>query len=305
MIFNHTIHATDIHSLTNQHITINRCEIERTDNVLDLALTNDGYFVVSQGKKNSELLFTRYGKFRINQDDYIVTENGSYLLGINSKSDPNKLSKLKISWKSLPPKVTSKVSMILNLDHNLQDNSSFKSESNIFDEVGGQHSLEIEYKKNSDNSWGAQVFVDDIKLNKGMLIFRANGKLKQQEGLSHIHWPSKYGLNQLKIDYKGTTSYASPSSIESIRGDGYVRGSLAGVMVDNHGSVSLFYTNGQFKKLKHTIAVAKFANPNYLDPVLDHLYRSSEKSGSQRLHRLNSEYAILSGALEKEPCFVG
>ena len=91
-----SLHANSLYKFSNQPLSINQCTIDETNNTLDLALTNDGYFVISLGKKNSELLFTRYGRLMLDKDNYIVTEKGYYLLGINKKSDPNKLNKFKI-----------------------------------------------------------------------------------------------------------------------------------------------------------------------------------------------------------------
>lgn len=297
------VYAVSLYKFANQPLTINRCVVEPTENALDLALINDGYFVVSHGKKDSELLFTRYGSFFLDADNYIRTISGDYLIGINKKSETNKLSKLKISGNNLPPKATSKVGIVINLPAMAVEGESYLTKSVIYDSISGAHTLTVEHTKISSHTWSTQVFVDDIKLIKGKLIFGKTGKLSKQEGLTHIQWPTDYGLNDLTIDYATSTAYASPFNLQSIQSNGYKLGLLIGLEIDKDGGIFLLYNNGQYKGLKNHIAVAKFTNPSYLEFVIDHLYRSTEKSGPQRVHRVNSQHAILSGYLEQEPCF--
>ncbi|KTD82963.1 flagellar hook-basal body complex protein [Legionella waltersii] len=296
------LYAANVYQFSDKPLTVNRCSLIATDNPLDLALMNDGYFVVSKGKKDSELLFTRFGKFLLNRDGYIVSTTGDYLLGINKKSNPNQLSKLKISTSNLPPKATSRVNTALNLPATARENDSYLSNGLLYDSISGTHSLSLEYTKIGLNTWSVQVTVDEMKLNTGTLTFKNNGVLSEQEGLSSIQWPTAYGLNELKIDHTQSTSYASPFVIQHMSNNGYPVGLLTGLTISRDGGVNLLYTNGQYRELKNHIAVAKFLNPTYLEFVRDHFYRPTEKSGPQRLHRVNSDYAVLSGFLEQEPC---
>lgn len=303
MLVTPQLYASNLYRFSSEPLKINQCSLVATGNVLDLALNNDGYFVVSHGKKDSALLFTRYGSLLLNSDGYIVTNGGDYLLGINKKSDPNNLSKLKISMNQIPPKATSKVNIIINLPAMALEGDHFESSITIYDSISGAHILTVDYTKIGLNTWSAQVLVDNVKLNKGKLIFKSNGEISKQEGLAHILWPTDYGLNDLKMDYSMSTAYAAPFSIQAMSNNGYPVGTLVGLSIDRDGGIFLMYDNGISKELKNHIAVAKFTNPTYLEFVMDHLYRPTEKSGPQRLHRVNSQYAVLSGYLEQEPCF--
>ncbi|BCA95373.1 hypothetical protein TUM19329_17340 [Legionella antarctica] len=295
-------YAGNLYKLSNESLKINRCDLVETGNTLDLALSNDGYFVVSQGKKNRELFFTRFGQLFLDMDGYMRTSRGDYLLGINKKSDPNKLSKLKISTNHLPPKATTKVNLVVNLPAIASDGDYVQTNGTLYDSISASHVLTIKYTKINFQTWDAQVFVDDIKLNKGKLIFKPSGELSNQEGLSHNQWPTNYGLNDLNIDHSSSTAYASSFYVQSISHNGYSLGALVALTIDQNGGIFLMYDNGQHKELKNHIAVAKFTNPNYLEFVTNHLYRPTAKSGPQRLHRMNSQYAVLSGVLEQEPC---
>ncbi|MDR3503583.1 MAG: flagellar hook-basal body complex protein [Legionella sp.] len=295
------LHAGNLYKVGN--VPLSTCALEQTGNPLDLALRNDGYFVVSQGKKESELLFTRYGAMGLDPYGYIRTDSGEYLLGINKKSDPNHLSKLKISFKNLPPKATTQVFMSINLPADAYEGSDYHTSSTIYDSISGTHSLEIDFTNTGTNTWSAQVIVDNIKLNKGSLVFKRNtGKLSKQEGLSHILWPADYGLNEMKVDLAGSTQFVSPFSIQTMSSNGHPLGMLTNVGISLDGGILLLYNNGVTKELENHIAVAKFTNPSYLESVTDHLHKATEKSGPPRLHWTNSLYGVLSGYLEEEPC---
>ncbi|MEX0502781.1 flagellar basal body rod C-terminal domain-containing protein [Alphaproteobacteria bacterium LSUCC0719] len=66
-------------------------ELLSTGNVLDLALTEDGFFMVSGLKETTaadgqnRFLLTRNGSFQLDKDDFIVNENGEYLLDVNQQ----------------------------------------------------------------------------------------------------------------------------------------------------------------------------------------------------------------------------
>jgi|GEM_PF-2800841 len=297
-----TLCASNILKLSNHPLSMVLCEFVQTDNVLDMALANDGYFMLSNGENDGGVLFTRYGNFRLNSESQIVNESGLNLLGINKKSAPNKLSKLKIPTNNLPPKTTSKIDIAINLPTMASDDEVLTTTTTLYDSISKHHELKVDYKKISHSTWTAQVSIDNVSLNQGTLYFDNSGVFSKQDGLSHIQWQTDFGVNDLKIDHTESTATASPFSIQLIANNGYPVGSLSRLEIDINGFIFLVYSNGQSKRLKHTIAVAKFLNPNYLKRVQDHLYMPTDKSGPLRLHRLNSAGAILTGNLEPDPC---
>lgn len=302
LIISSQVHADNLFKLTQKPLTINQCPITATGNALDLALLNPGYFVVSSGKKNSELLFTRFGRLYLDADDYLRTEWGDYLLGITKKSALKHLSKIKIPTKNLAPKATSKIKMGANLPAMASEGDSFVASLMIFDSLSNTDELTIKLTKTGVGMWKAEVFAGKVMLDEGTLRFNANGTLTKQQGLHHVQWPTDSGIQQLKIDFKESTQYAIPFSLFFMHQDGYGVGLFTTVMITINGEIDLLYTNGQSKALKNQIAVALFTNPSYLENVISHLYRPTEKSGQPRLYWKNSEHAVLSGYLEEEPC---
>lgn len=56
--------------------------MQRTDNVLDLAIQGKGFFVI---QTKDGLAYTRDGSFTLNQDKDLVTQDGDYVLGRSGK----------------------------------------------------------------------------------------------------------------------------------------------------------------------------------------------------------------------------
>jgi flagellar hook protein FlgE len=304
LIISPQLHAGNLFKLTKEPLTINHCPIVVTQYPFDLALLNQGYFVVSHGKKDSELLFTRFGKLRFDSNFYLRTDSGDYLLGLTKKSDPKHLSKIKIPLKNLPPKATRKIEIEVNLPAMETQGIVYESLSTIYDSISKEHKLNIKFTRIGDNTWKARVFVGEVALDEGTLVFNTTGTLSKQEGLRHIQWSLDYGINELKIDFKDSTQFGAPFTIAHIDNDGYRVGVFQAASVTMDGEISLIYDNGVSRILKNHIAVAMFTNPGHLEYVISHLYRPSQKSGPPRIHWKNSEHSLCSGCLEDEPCLV-
>lgn len=65
-----------------------------TGNDTDLAISGDGFFTIEYTNKDDETStkYTRAGTFQVNQEGYLVTEDGDYVLGTNNeriKVNPN------------------------------------------------------------------------------------------------------------------------------------------------------------------------------------------------------------------------
>jgi len=298
------VSAGNIYKLTKGPLTINECPIQETNNVMDLALLNKGYFIVSGGKKESELLFTRHGAMSLDRNYYIRTTYGDYLLAVSKKSDPKHLSKIKIPIKNLAPKATTKMNAIINFPAMATESNVYESNMIIYDSLSIAHVVTLKSAKIGPGIWKTRVFIDEIDLDEGTLEFDVSGRLNKQAGLNHIQWPAQYGLHELSINFKSSTQYGNPYAIMSMLQNGYPLGIPEFMDISRDGEITLIYNNGQSKRMKNRIAVALFTNPRYLEQVSKRLYRPTEQSGSARIHWAHSENAILSGGLEEEPCLV-
>jgi flagellar basal-body rod protein FlgG len=57
--------------------------LEKTGNTYDLAIEGDGFFKIQDGEGN--ISYTRNGSFVVNNDEYLVTKQGEYVLDVDSR----------------------------------------------------------------------------------------------------------------------------------------------------------------------------------------------------------------------------
>lgn len=105
-------------SLQSAAQQFNQGSINSTSNVLDMAISGDGFFVVNQG---GEQLYTRAGTFGLDNEGNVITNSGARLqgFGVDESGKPNGiLSDLTIDASLQQPKQTSSVESGVNLDAN-------------------------------------------------------------------------------------------------------------------------------------------------------------------------------------------
>ncbi len=97
---------------------------EFTDNSLDLAISGQGFYVVSQNQAGTDLSYTRAGEFGVNADGYIVTNDGRYLqafpvdpqTGITSSTSLSATSSVILPPSTGAPQATTEIEIGLNLN---------------------------------------------------------------------------------------------------------------------------------------------------------------------------------------------
>jgi flagellar hook protein FlgE len=94
-----------------------------TDNLTDLAIQGQGFFVISNNKtevqESAGKFFTRVGSFVFDKDGYLADSAGGHVEGYMTTRNGNlstKLQDIRIETNSIAPKKTEKVTMDLNLD---------------------------------------------------------------------------------------------------------------------------------------------------------------------------------------------
>lgn len=104
----------------------------------------------------------------------------------------------------------------------------------------------------------------------------------------------------IQVNYTGTTQYGGNSTVDTNRADGHASGTLAGVQIEEDGTVLGVYSNGR-KQPVGTIVLATFANEGALQPVSDTAWTTSNESGAALYSAPGSEMAgkLKPGALEQ------
>jgi flagellar hook protein FlgE len=146
--------------------------ITTTNNNLDLAINNNGFFITKSGSTTNNgsgtLQYTRNGQFQVDREGYLVN-NGDRLEGwsaVNGVIQQGPVGDLKMQTSLLSPKVTSKVGMQVNLDSRLTtptsspldptnpDTFNWSNSTSVYDSLGNPHNLTLYYTNRVGNQLG-------------------------------------------------------------------------------------------------------------------------------------------------------
>lgn len=174
-----------------------RGAVQRTDNLTDLAINGDGFFILSNSNDGLSRSYTRAGNFSLDDDGNLVAANGYRVLGYMMDPDTNvlrsQLEGIKISKAEMvAAKQTSYANFEGNLDNEIAKVTStnlpiytaasgadpedleipsstkyWETTKTVFDNLGGQHTLKFTFIRGleSTTSGGGdgQVSADDDK----------------------------------------------------------------------------------------------------------------------------------------------
>lgn len=305
--------------------------LETTGLTTDLAIQGDAMFVVKKGTQN---FYTRSGNFQLDAQGNLVSptngfvvqgrmaDNGVFLDGIRDIVLP-------VGQKTAA-KATAGVALAGNLNASApiftgtfdatgradpqNKNSWTETSITIYDSLGNQHDLKLQFWKTAADTWSWQV--DGSNLPTGFtppnstpqtLQFDTQGILQtvaptdpplitfQPAGADLVSVTLDLGGNTVN----GITSFAGTSTAVLKDQDGYAAGQLENFSIDRTGLITGAFTNGTNVVLGQ-IVLADFNNPGGLLRVGDNMYAVSGNSGGAVLgYALEGiQSTLTSGALE-------
>ena len=193
-----------------QHVT-QQGGISSTQSATDLALSGNGFFVVSPSPgtgTGQSLLYTRAGSFVPDSIGNLKNTAGLYLMGwpldANGAvpTDRNDLASINVNNLSGKAEATTKLSLKANLQAGTTATGSytagdmaagtvtpdFQRTINVYDSQGGAQPLQVSYVKTSANTWSYEVTYQGAAANigsptnniiaSGTMAFNADGTLK-------------------------------------------------------------------------------------------------------------------------------
>jgi flagellar hook protein FlgE len=154
-----------------------------TENSLDLAITGEGYFAMSNDLDASDFTYTRAGAFKLDADNYVVDSSGNYLqsfpvdetTGDTTSISLSTSSALQIPDSSGSPRATENVYFSFNLDSRAdaptlafdsEDSATYNSSTSttIYDSLGEAHILQVFFVKTdpdvTSNEWTTYATLD-------------------------------------------------------------------------------------------------------------------------------------------------
>lgn len=294
--------------------------INTTNNSMDLALSGQGFFVLSDGGTSA---YTRAGAFQVNNAGYVVNSQQQrlqvYPPSTTGNFNTSTMSDLRLVTNENPPQATANVELVFNLPSsdsvpvttpfNPADESSFNEARSltVYDSLGAAHTASMYYAKTATNEWDMHVSIDGNTLGSQHLVYDQNGNLTTPANgqIALPTYDAAAGLStgaapiNLTFDVARTTQFGDDFSMPSIVQDGFTTGRLIGIDIGSTGEVQARFTNGRSTQLGQ-LAIANFSNPQGLQQVGDTNWAQTSASGQALNGQAgNSGFGLVqSGALE-------
>ncbi len=270
-----------------------------TDNALDLAISGEGFFTVSDG---GATLYTRAGEFGTNRDGYVVNASGHRLQVFPRNAggagfDASRTVDLRLSNADNPPGATTRIEAGFNLPANAvapattpfdaTDPTSFNTSTavTVYDSLGTAHAANLYFTRTANpNEWTVNMQVDGVDVGASTTLqYSDTGTLVSPAG-GQITLPATVPTNgsaplSLTLDVSASTQYGEGFAVSRLGQDGFATGRLAGIDVGEGGVVQARYTNGQSAQIGQ-IAMASFPNPQGLQQVGSTAWAQSFNSGA-------------------------
>ncbi len=261
--------------------------VEFTGNTLDLAITGQGFFTLSN---NGSLTYTRAGAFAADRDGYVTDADGRRLqiyppLG-DGVFNTGELGDLRLLTGQNPPQATTSMELGVNLPADASppatgtfdpsDPTSFNhtTSTTIYDSLGAAHTGAVYFVKEAPlNEWSAYMVVDGTVVGgANALTFDPVGQIVTPAG-GLITLPPYTPANgaadiTMELNLGRTTQFGGSYAVNSLSQDGFTAGRLTGIEIDPTGVVFARYTNGRADELGK-LALSNFSSVTNLGQISD------------------------------------
>lgn len=271
-----------------------------TGNALDLAINDDGFFVMCDSAGN--ISYTRAGSFVTDKNGYIVNASGDYLQGYpvddSGTLQTGTVTDIQIKTGNIPAQATDSMTFTANFDAsdetidratvpfdaNNSDTYTDSYTTTVYDSLGNEHSVSQYFTKTADNTWEVQ-YTFDGEAQSGVppttLTFDPNtSKLTAPTTPQTITFTTDEAAPiSMTIDYSDCTQYGSDFSVTTNAATGYASATQNGVQVDDDGKVYATYSNGE-RMLQGQVVLATFPDENGLEAVSGTAWVQTGESGT-------------------------
>jgi len=291
--------------------------INTTNNSLDLAISGQGFFVVSDAGAK---VYTRAGAFQVDNGGYVVNSQLQRLQVYPPTStgdfNTSTTTDLRLVTSESAPHATSKVETVFNLPANAKPpvNATFDpadptsytkaTSSTVYDSLGASHTASMYFTNTGSNTWTSRLYVDGNAVGTPQaLTYSSTGALTSPSPgtLTFPAYTPATGAAPMNLDYDigMSTQYGDSFSVTSVKDDGYATGRLIGIDVDSTGVVQARFTNGNSVSLGQ-VAITSFSNPQGLQPLDSTSWAETYTSGQPLNGQAgNSGFGLVqSGSLE-------
>lgn len=263
----------------------------------NMALTGNGFFVTQS--PSGAISYTRAGDFTTNSAGYLTTANGDLVMGYVSANGTNAtsgtLQPLQVGLGSVTPAIaTTQFQLSANLSATSAVGATYSTPVPVYDSLGNQHDLTVNYTKTAANTWSYTVDVPtadtgaaSTTVASGTLTFDTSGNLTAPTGSVAVSIPTfTDGAAPMNMTWNLTntdgsssiTQTALPNSVTSPTQNGQASGTLSSISVLSDGTIEGLYSNQQSSSIGQ-VAVATFANEQGLLGIGGNDYQATVGSG--------------------------
>jgi flagellar hook protein FlgE len=292
--------------------------VDFTDRGLDLAISGEGFFTMSDRGVTS---YTRAGSFGVDRDGFVVNSQNQRLqifpVASNGTFNTGTLSDLRLATADSPPQATTRAEFGINLPANAAvpsvptfdpANASSYNHSTavtIYDSLGASHTATAYFVKTATpNQWESRFYIDGTAVggantmtysNLGVLTAPVGGTI----ALPAYAPPNGSAPITMTADVLNSTQYGSQFGVNQLTQDGFASGRLSSIDVDGNGVIFARFTNGRSEPLGQ-VALSNFANTQGLRQLGDTSWSETFTSGDavRGSPGTGSMGLIQSGALE-------
>ena len=313
---------------------LNQGTLEFTGRGLDVAIDGNGFFMVSDIAGGGQTYYSRAGNLKIDPAGNLLNQNGYQLLGF-PVGGAGGLEALNVNERSSNSIQTNAVTIGGNLSadagitaaaaipvlgstfNTYNTAAQFSTFVDVFDSLGGQHTVTNYFYHTAPNAWTVVAVVDGAdtgsvnptdELGRVNLTFGNDGLRPAATipvpPLGDINavptWANGSSTTSpLTFTFDPFTQFSSPSAVTSITQDGTGGGAVIGFTVEANGNLFAQLDNGQTATIG-TLALASFSNNEGLRRIGGSLYAESTDSGEPVVGRPNTGTlgALEAGALE-------
>jgi flagellar hook protein FlgE len=271
--------------------------IDFTDRALDLAISGEGFFTMSDA---GTISYTRVGSFGVDRDGFVVDSQARRLqifpITNTGTFNTGALTDLRLSTTDSPPQPTSFAEFGVNLpadatqptipvfDANNASTFNQSTSLTVFDSLGATHNATAYFVKTAAaNTWDVHFYMDGTAVggpntlqysNFGTLVAPATGTFT----LPSYVPPNGSAPIDLAANFSLSTQFGSQFGVNTLNQDGFAAGRLADIDVDANGVIFARFTNGRSEPLGQ-VALSNFNNVQGLTQLGDTSWGETFASG--------------------------
>lgn len=271
-----------------------------TGNALDLAINDDGFFVMCDSAGN--ISYSRAGSFVTDKNGNIVNASGDYLQGYpvddSGTLQTGTVTDIQIKTGNIPAQATDNMTFTANFNASDEvidrstvtfdpanaDSYTDSYTTTVYDSLGNEHSVSQYFTKTAENTWEVQYTFDGQPQSGAPVMelsFDLNtGKLTSPTSPQTITFQTDDAAPvSMTVDYSNCTQYGSDFSVTTNAADGYASAAQNGIQVDDDGKIYATYSNGE-RMLQGQVVLATFPDENGLQAVSGTAWVQTGESGT-------------------------